>query len=159
MNNEQPSETPEVITLDSSQNATTTTAPATPTLNGSPACSTGNTSASSLHCTSGNVTQTQTVSACCGDFIEALNKPINNITVTLKFLTCEKNTTKNKDATRKVLSRSDKDDEANLSGSSSSNSCTNEIDHLLNKKIIINRNLNESDIVSYLNYCNTWPQR
>jgi hypothetical protein len=156
--------------------------PVTPTLNNttaSAASSTANTSTSSLHgglggntTTSANVTQTIPSSVCCGDFIDTLNKPIKNILVTVKFLTHEKlarktKTMKNNNKEEKNVRGEGDNDEANLSSSSTTSSASsssssfglNDMDDSLSKKLIINTNLNETDVVTYINYCNTWPQR
>jgi hypothetical protein len=153
--------------------------PVTPTLKNttaSAASSTANTSTSSLHgglggntTTSANVTQTIPSSLCCGDFIDTLNKPIKNILVTVKFLTHENiarktKTMKNNNKEEKNARGEGDDDEANLSSSSTTSSSSssfglNEMDDSLSKKLIINTNLNETDVVTYINYCNTWPQR
>ena len=155
--------------------ASSTANTSTSSLHGGLGNGNGNTTAT----TSANVTQTIPSSVCCGDFIDTLNKPIKNILVTVKFLTHEKlvrkskttknNNNKNKEEKNVRGEGNDDDDEANLSSSSTTSSTSsssssssfgfNEMDDSLSKKLIINSNLNETDVVSYINYCNTWPQR
>ncbi len=185
MSNEQESEmmmsSDAANTLNASQTipdaATTTTTPNITTTNtASPnASSTANTSTSSMHggaggggncsnATSANVTQTQASSSsssvCCGDFLDTLNKPVKNILVTVKFITHEKFNSSKTTMNNTNTSSNRERDEANLSSSSSTSSFNlNEVDDTLSKKLIVNSSLNEADVVSFINYCNTWPQR
>jgi hypothetical protein len=170
MSNEQESEmmSNDANTLNASQ-----TIPDTTTHTASPnASSTANTSTSSMHgaggtcsnTTSANVTQTQASSSsssvCCGDFLDTLNKPVKNILVTVKFITHEKFNSSRTMTMNNNNSSSKERDEANLSSSSSTSSFNlNEVDDTLSKKLIVNSSLNEADVVSFINYCNTWPQR
>ena len=104
-------------------------------------------------------TATVTTASCCGDFIETLNKPAHTITLSVKFEAIGKTkATATKLIGKTIAETTEKKSDEAGSPTLPANENSDE-DTSLHKKFVINSNFSEADVLAYLNYCNTWPQR